>query len=46
MNELKVKYFELSNLGLPSCFLASIIGKLMLKPNEILDFYLSLPRLA
>ena len=46
LNELKVKYFELSNLGLPSCMLASIFGKLLLKPSEILEFYLSIPKLA
>lgn len=46
LNELKVKYFELSNLGLPSCMLASILGKFLLKPTEILEFYSSVPKLA
>lgn len=46
LNELKVKYFELSNLGLPSCFFASAFGKLLLSPAELANFFVSIPELA
>lgn len=46
LNEVKVKYFEFANLGLPSCMLGSALGKFLLTKEELIDFYFSVPELA
>jgi ubiquinone biosynthesis protein COQ4 len=45
LNELRVKVFELSNLGLPSAFFASTVGTLLIPKEQKLELLKDFPRL-
>ncbi len=45
LNELKVKIFELSNIGVPSAFFASIIGSILVSREDKIDLLKSSRRL-